>query len=677
MELFRKKILELFQNEKNNYILWLPVVFIFGIILRFRLEESLKILNIFLMIALILLILVSVRTRKIITRMTAITVIFVIVGYIRTDFIIEKYNFPIIKKPTGRVKITGTVEKEIININKNKRTTKDIIVLVEKIESFDKKFEKSETPKKLQIRLINADEKVYLGNIILTAQVFPIENKTLPSSFDKRRYLYFKGIGGLGYKGKVIQNDKINGRMSIEQKINSLRLKIAKRIIEIRPESKSSGIVAILLTGQKNLADKEAIENMNLSGLSHLLSISGLHMMILIYFTTLITKWILLRFEAVANKYNVFKLSALVSLIINFFYLLLSGANVSAVRAYLMSIILLFSIVLGRFNTGLRSVMFTMLFMVFLEPYVIYMPGFQLSFLAVIILVAVIEYYYKIKYYEANLFDIGNYYSMNNISIFNKVTEYFKLSFILSLAVECATTPFSVYNFNNYSFYNILVNSFLTPVVTFFVLPLSIISLILMPIKLDFLAVLPATYGMDIVLWFSNFIVNLPKSVMFIRSPNSFSLFFMIFGILWFCLWCSKLRKFGILLYGIGLIILFFQKTPDIIIENKNKTIFFFDEDFYVLNPDKYKTKEIIKKFGKVKYFDLSTVELDTCHKTIENKNGKIAKNNKKLKCSRLFKINDCYFFFKNGNFVKILENDGKYFLIDKNSNNLKILELK
>ena len=67
-----------------------------------------------------------------------------------------------------------------------------------------------------------------------------------------------------------------------------------------------------------------AIEYMNYSGLAHLLSISGLHMMTLIGIMFFISKWILLRFEYIALNYNVFKISSIISLVIRSIVLFIS-----------------------------------------------------------------------------------------------------------------------------------------------------------------------------------------------------------------------------------------------------------------------------------------------------------------------------------------------------------------
>ena len=618
-----KKLQNYFSNERDNYILWLPIFFIVGIIGQFYFKYfDYKILIGFI----ISILYYFINKQYYYVKIINIIIIFILFGYIRTHYFIKHHTHNTINYPLGFVKIYGKIETEIINKTFTGEYSKEIIVKVDKIKQIKNDKIINNIPTKLKIRLKNVNTKVYLSDVVLTATIFPLQEKYFQSDFNFKAYMSFQGIGGIGYKGDIIFNKNTEEKLSLKQKIDTLRNNISQRIIKSR-DSQSTGIIAVLLTGQKNLADKQAMEYMNYSGLAHLLSISGLHMMTLIGLSIIIIKWLLLRTEYFALNYNIFKISAIISLIINFLYLLLSGSSISAIRAYIMSVILLISIIIGRFNTSLRSVMFVMLIILFIKPYSIFDVGFQMSFMAVIGLISIIEYYYSYKYNKDQ--------TLTNKHFSGNISQYFILGFITSLVAECATTPFSIYNFNNYSFYNIFANSFLTPLVSFIVLPLGLISMFLYIFNLEWITIIPASYVMDVVLYVSKLITEIPKSVMFVRSPNVFSMFLMIFGFLWFCLWKEKWRHFGIVLYLVGLLILPFQKELDVVIDHTDKMIILIDnKELYVYSPNKYKMKKILRKFGKTKYININT-NIKQCNKnyctTVINKKNIIIfiKNNK------------------------------------------------
>lgn len=636
--MFINKIKESFDNERDNYVLWLPVFFIFGIILQFYFKYyDLSLLFLFI----ICLFLWYYNKNHRYLKLFFICCVFILFGYIRTHYFIKQYNYYALEYPLGVVKIYGFIKKEIINKKFDGSYDKEIIVKVDKIKSLKNNRFIKKVPYLLKIKLQDFNEKIVLGKVILTATVFPIQEKYFQSDFDFKRDMYFKGIGGVGYKGKIIANQQMKSdTITLIQKIDILRKNIAQKIINVRRDASSTSIIAVLLTGQKNLSDKQAVEYMNYSGLSHLLSISGLHMMTLIGLSIFIIKWLLLRTEYFALHHDVFKISATISLIINFIYLLLSGSSVSAVRAYIMSVILLISIIINRFNTSLRSIMFVMFITVFVRPYIIFNVGFQMSFMAVIGLVSCIESYYSyIRNKNKTILD--EYIS-------NKFSQYFILGFITSCVAECATTPFSIYTFNNYSFYNVFVNSFLTPLVSFVVLPLGLISLALCIFNLEYLTILPASYVMDFVLYVSKFITEIPNAVMFVRSPNLISMFLMIIGFLWFCLWKRKWRWFGIILYIVGLLIIPLQKRLDVIVDYKNEMIILLEKkDVYVYNPNKYSIGNILKKLGAKDYVEIKDLTYKKCDKK-------------------------CVIILNNSNIITFIKKD-KIINIDKH--NLKIID--
>lgn len=588
-------------KDTDSYILWLPVFFAIGILLQFSFYSK------FIYFGLVLFILLICFLFKRFNYFILL-ILFLLFGYLRSYIFIKNNEHDRIKEPLGYVKIYGEVKEEITKKNYKDELIKEIIVKTNKIDNENRNI-------LLKIRLKDPNIKVYKSNIILKSVVFPIKNN--PMGFNIERYYYFKHIGGLGYKGEIIYNEKTNNK---EKSINTIRKDIAERIIKVREETSSTGIISILITGKKDMADKKAIEYMNYSGLAHLLSISGLHMMTLIGIMFFISKWILLRFEYIALNYNVFKISSIISLLINFLYLLLSGASVSAVRAYLMSVILLVSIIIGKFNTSLRSVMFVMFVVLLVKPNLIFSAGFQMSFMAVIALISCSELLYN---------DV--------LSKLSKTKRFLIIGFLTSFIAECSTTPFSIYNFNNYSFYNIFVNSFLTPLVSFIVLPFSLLSMLLYPFNLEKILILPASYIMDFILYVSKYIVELPYSVFFIQSPNIYSMLFMILGLLWFCLWKEKWRYYGILFYIIGLFIFFFQKTPDVLITN-NSVFMINNKTAYVYTKNKYEVFTITKKLGLKKY-KIINYNFKDCNKEY---------------CIKIIKENDNITYIKNGKLIKI-----------------------
>ena len=241
------KIKEYFIKDSDNHILWLPVFFAIGILLQFNFYEKYIILF---FIILFLSIILFFKNKLF------LAIFFLSAGYLRTYQYIQNNKHYIIQEPMGYVKVYGKVKEQIIKKNYNDKIINEIVVETYKID-------KKEINMLLKIRLIDEDRKIYKSDIILNTVLFPIENNFM--GFNSERYYYFQHIGGLGYKGKIIYNKKIDEKQSFKETINNIRTTVAKRIIETRPETAATGIIGILITGNKDLADKKAIEDMNYS----------------------------------------------------------------------------------------------------------------------------------------------------------------------------------------------------------------------------------------------------------------------------------------------------------------------------------------------------------------------------------------------------------------------------
>ncbi|MDR0571219.1 MAG: ComEC family competence protein [Rickettsiales bacterium] len=583
---------EEYANKEDDLVLWLPIFSLGGIILRFYTKTNL----IFLLFSFILSCLVS-RKHKIL-KCLALCFGFFIFGYCRTEIFLLKPKTHIIDEYVGDIEIYGKIEKEIISIMDGGGYKKEILIKPTKIIALKNMSVFKKLPKKILVRLKNFNTKLYLSDVIARGYMLPPMSKKFLSDFDYKKYLYYKGIGGIVYSGEIIENDT-NQKLSLIQKINIFRHKLAQDIIGIR-KSRSGTVIAALITGQKNLVDRDVKHSMNYSGLSHLLSISGIHMMGLLTSVFFVVKWILASFETIALKYNVTVIAIVTSMSFNFIYLVLSGVSISALRAYLMCLFLLVSMLIGRYNDAKRIAFFVLFLLTTINPAIVFDIGFQLSFLSVISIISMIKYHNSYtKVFIRNLFRNKNT---------AKIVNYILLNFSISLVAEIANTPVTIYNFNNYTFYNVITNTIAGPLVSLIILPFSTISAILYFINLEKPLIILASYAMDLVLFISDYTLSIKNSIIFLPSPNNLAMFLMIFSVIFFSIFKTNIKYYGLLFYFFGVLTFLFQREPDVFIDTIGKSAYFInkDKELFIYNPNIYDINNTFKKTGANRYVDIT-----------------------------------------------------------------------
>jgi competence protein ComEC len=144
---------------------------------------------------------------------------------------------------------------------------------------------------------------------------------------------------------------------------------------------------------------------------------------------------------------------------------------------------------------------------------------------------------------------------------------------ISSLVATAATAPFAIYHFNRNSPYGILANILAIPMTSFEIMPLGVLSMVLMPLHLEWIVAWPLKQGISFVVWVANYFAALPYANSTIPAINDWQLLLLSLGFLWLALWKTKWRLLGVGIVAIAILGAFFNKTPDVII-NGDATIF-------------------------------------------------------------------------------------------------------
>ena len=229
---------------------------------------------------------------------------------------------------------------------------------------------------KLVINYYSIIEDLYLGDrVLVTGELQLPSNNTIPNMFNYKKYLYYNDIF---YTVKANNITKIANNTNI---IYYLRNKISNKINKIY---KSNEYIKIFILGDSSSLDDDISNSYRENGVSHLFSISGMHISL---FASILLY--LLKRISYNNYYNY-------SIVIIFliFYSLLVGSSPSVIRTLTMYILFAINKV---FNLKIKSIDIMCIVLIILlpiKPFYLYNISFQYSY---IISFSLVLFSYKLK----------------------------------------------------------------------------------------------------------------------------------------------------------------------------------------------------------------------------------------------------------------------------------------
>ncbi len=508
-ELFRRWIAILADNlagERDRWILWLPVAMGAGVAVYFDLsvEPPLWLGLAALAAAALRLVLLLRRPRlwrRPVLRLLCLGVLHVVavLGFAAAELRTATVEAPMLAERLKGVEVRGRV-REVEFLPTGRRLRLDEVTI-----------EGIATPP-AQIRLKLALDYPLLvpgDRVRMRATLAAPSRPVAPGSYDFRRDLFFDRIGavGVGY-GRVGVTPAAGGEgallRSVWQGFAELRALIEGRILAAIPDRDTAGVAVAFATGSQSAVPKDVLQAMRDSGLAHLLSVSGLHGGLVAGILFFLSRAMLALVPPIALRYPIKKWAAGLALAGAVFYTLLSGASVPVVRTCLMAGVALFAVICDRQPISMRLVAWAAAVVLLLWPDSLIGPSFQLSFAAIIALIAMWEEIAPGRRPESSPWRRGL------IGMRDMV--------LTSLIATLATAAFGIYHFNRFTGYGVVANMLAVPITGFWVMPFLILSLLLMPFGLESLALAPAGWGIEAILWTAQTVAGWPGAVSVVRA---------------------------------------------------------------------------------------------------------------------------------------------------------------
>ena len=276
---------------------------------------------------------------------------------------------------------------------------------------------------------------IYIGDIIeIKGDLKEPSNNTVPNTFNYKKYLYNK---------KIYFTLNINSIKKIENNTNLIyyiKIIISNRINDI---TNSSPYLQTFILGDKSYIDDNINNTYRDNGISHLFSISGMHISLISGILFYLIKRI-----SYNNYYNY-------GVVITFLllYTFLLGMIASVIRTIVMYILFAIN---KLFNLKIKSadlMLFVLVICIIINPFIVYDIGFQYSYIISFTLIILRD---KIK----------------------KINNYILKSLYISYIAFIVSFPITIYNFYQVNIISIPLNVIVIPLVSIIIFPLSIITFI-------------------------------------------------------------------------------------------------------------------------------------------------------------------------------------------------------
>ncbi len=454
-----------------------------------------------------------------IKRPLVAAVLFVILLIMAYDILGKDTGFAYIGKTlslTGRIKEIKSYDVPFGERSyrlKVKADSDEISAFILKIKESDL-FAGCNLNNDVDIDLSELSRILYGRKISCTGSFEAFEGELNPGQFDANAYYKNEGYTGI-LDAKDIRIVKEEESFSPDIYLHRLNLAISEKYKKILGD-KNAGSLSAMVLGDKRGLDEEIKELYQENSISHLLSISGLHISLLGG-----AVFLFLRRLKVS-----FRFPLITSSIILIIYGAFTGFSVSTSRAVVMMSVLFVSFVIGKSYDLPSGLALAALILIVMNHRVIYQSGFLLSFFAV----------------------IGIFYIMPELLYIFKVDIYHKkgiikglhlllASIISSISILLATLPIILNNFYEVSLTGIILNIIVIP----------LMSLVVITGLLGgFVALVSETMG-SFLLGITHYILNL--YTLFCRLGDRLTFLRLIIG---------KPDKWQIVLYYLILVIVFY-----------------------------------------------------------------------------------------------------------------------
>jgi len=536
------------EAERRRPFLWLPVAMGIGILLYFAADREPALWAPLLGLGLSAGLAFALRLRRL-CAMACLALAATFAGFAAGVWRTAEIAAPMLERP--RIgKLTGFVETV-----EAREGGARLVLLVTDIAGLPA----DERPKRVRVN-IRAGAVAPGDHIVATARLLPPPGPARAGGYDFGRDAFFRGIGAVGsVAGKIALAPPpypLPTRLALDVAIDRARNALTQRIAEVAG-GQGGAVAAALVTGKRGLITEATNGDLRAAGIYHIVSISGLHMVLAAGTIFWLVRALLALSQTIALSWPIKKIAAIAAMIGATAYCIFSGGEVATERSLIMTLVMLGAILVDRAALSMRNLALAAMIVLLREPEALLGPSFQMSFGAVAALIAFAERWQNRD--RTNPPYLPWPFGMLWTAALGIV--------VTTLLATAATAPFGAYHFQTFNPFGLLGNAMALPFVSLFVMPAAVFGVLAYPFGLDGPAWALMGLASDVVLKVAHWVATIDHSTVMVAAFGPAVLSCFALSLLWLTLWTTAWRWLAALPLMLGVAVAGKPEKPEILIE--------------------------------------------------------------------------------------------------------------
>ncbi|HVV93687.1 MAG TPA: ComEC/Rec2 family competence protein [Hyphomicrobiales bacterium] len=395
----------------------------------------------------------------------------------------------------------------------------------------------------------------------------PPPGPALPGGYDFARDAFFDGLGGLGEstsKLRLLPAAPATLPQRFQNGVDRLRNAITARILAVVPGPRGA-ISASMVTGERAGIPEAMNADMRTAGIYHVISISGLHMALVAGGVFFVLRLILVMIPGLALRYPVKKWAAGAAIAVAAGYLILSGNEVATQRSFIMIALVLIAVAFDRAALTLRNVAVSAVLVLAFTPEAAIGPSFQMSYAAVVALVAWYQRRRARPPAPAPKGPVGR--------AARWLAGHLGGAAVTTILAGFATAPAAAFHFQRLSAYGLAANVGTLPLISFVIMPAVIVGIVLMPFGLDAVAWMAMAWGVDGMMAVAHAVASWPGASRHVVAFGPAAMVLMTLALLWLALFATRLRWLAVVPLVLGLWLAATATAPDVFVEPEGRAV--------------------------------------------------------------------------------------------------------